>query len=270
MTALCKALEVTTSGYYAWRKRAPSRRALEDKRLGVLVEDSHHASRKNYGSPRVHRDLRASGERVSRKRVIRLMRDRGLQGKVRRRWVTTTDSRHDQPVAPNVLGQQFAAAAPNERWVGDVTYLRTPEGWLYLAVILDLFSRRVVGWALSPFNDRWLALRALEMAVSQRRPKSGLIHHTDQGSPYASSDYQKVLERHGMRCSMSRRGNCYDNAVAESWFGMFKTELGETFESFADAKHKVFDYIEGFYNTRRRHSALDYQSPAEFERTVAA
>ena len=270
VTKMCRALEVTTSGFYAWRKRPPSVRTREDERLRALVEESHRESRQNYGSPRVHRDLLALGERVSRKRVIRLMREGGLEGKVRRRWVTTTDSQHDQPVAPNVLAQDFEAAGPNERWAGDVTYLRTPDGWLYLAVILDLFSRRVVGWALSPFNDRRLALRALEMAVRRRRPHAGLVHHTDQGSPYASDDYQKVLDRYGMTCSMSRRGNCYDNAVVESWFGMFKTELGETFESFADAQFKVFDYIEGFYNSRRRHSALDYLSPAEFERRMVA
>jgi transposase InsO family protein len=270
VTKMCKALEVTTSGFYAWRKRPPSTRTREDERLRALVEESHRASRSNYGSPRVHRDLRARGERVSRKRVIRLMRGSGLEGKVRRRWVTTTDSRHDQPVASNVLAQDFVASGPNERWAGDVTCLRTPDGWLYLAVIIDLFSRRVVGWALSPFNDRRLALRALEMAVRRRRPEPGLIHHTDQGSPYASADYQEALARHGMICSMSRRGNCYDNAVAESWFGMFKTELGESFEGFNDAYLKAFDYIEGFYNSHRLHSALDYLSPAEFERRMVA
>ena len=238
--------------------------------MGVLVEESHRASRTIYGSPRVHRDLLKRGERVSRKRVMRLMRERGLEGKVRRRWVTTTDSDHGHRVAPNVLGQNFEASGPNERWAGDVTYLRIPDGWLYLAVILDLFSRRVVGWALSPCNDRRLALRALDMAVRRRRPEPGLVHHTDQGSPYASDDYQEVLERYGMTCSMSRRGNCYDNAVVESWFGMFKTELGDSFDSVADAKGKVFDYIEAFYNSRRLHSALGYLSPLEFERTMAA
>jgi transposase InsO family protein len=270
VTKMCKALEVSKSGFYAWRSRPQSTRTREDTRLGVLVEESHRASRTIYGSPRVHRDLLKRGERVSRKRVIRLMRERGLEGKVRRRWVTTTESDHGQRVAPNLLGQNFEASGPNERWAGDVTYLRVPDGWLYLAVILDLFSRRVVGWALSPCNDRRLALRALDMAVRRRRPEPGLVHHTDQGSPYASEDYQEVLERYGMTCSMSRRGNCYDNAVVESWFGMFKTELGDSFDSMADAKGKVFDYIEAFYNSRRLHSALGYLSPLEFERTMAA
>jgi putative transposase len=270
VTKMCRALEVSKSGFYAWRSRPPSTRTHEDTRLGVLVEESHRASRTIYGSPRVHRDLLKRGERVSRKRVMRLMRERGLEGKVRRRWVTTTDSDHGHRVAPNVLGQNFEASGPNERWAGDVTFLRVPDGWLYLAVILDLFSRRVVGWALSPCNDRRLALRALDMAVRRRRPEPGLVHHTDQGSPYASDDYQEVLDRYGMTCSMSRRGNCYDNAVVESWFGMFKTELGDSFDSMADAKGKVFDYIEAFYNSRRLHSALGYLSPLEFERTMAA
>ena len=270
VTRMCKALEVSKSGYYAWRSRPESSRAREDTRLGVLVEESHRASRTIYGSPRVHRDLLKRGERVSRKRVMRLMRERGLEGKVRRRWVTTTDGDHGHRVAPNLLGQNFEASGPNERWAGDVTYLRVPDGWLYLAVILDLFSRRVVGWALSSCNDRRLALRALDMAVRRRRPEPGLVHHTDQGSPYASDDYQEVLDRYGMTCSMSRRGNCYDNAVVESWFGMFKTELGDSFDSVADAKGKVFDYIEAFYNSRRLHSALGYLSPLEFERTMAA
>jgi len=270
VTKMCKALAVSKSGFYAWRSRPQSTRTREDSRLGVLVEESHRASRTIYGSPRVHRDLLKRGERVSRKRVMRLMRERGLEGKVRRRWVTTTESDHGHRVAPNVLGQNFEASGPNERWAGDVTYLRIPDGWLYLAVILDLFSRRVVGWALSPCNDRRLALRALDMAVRRRRPEPGLVHHTDQGSPYASDDYQEVLDRYGMTCSMSRRGNCYDNAVVESWFGMFKTELGDSFDSVADARGKVFDYIEAFYNSRRLHSALGYLSPLEFERTMAA
>jgi transposase InsO family protein len=154
----------------------------------------------------------------------------------------------------------------NQRWAGDVTYLRTPQGWLYLAVLLDLYSRRVVGWALSPLNDRWLVLRALEAAVRRRRPAAGLVHHTDQGSPYGSRDYQMALEQHGLRPSMSRKGNCYDNAVVESWFGMLKAELGERFDSPKHAKKALFDYIEVFYNQRRRHSALGYLSPAEFER----
>lgn len=262
---LCRALHVSPSGYYAWKARPEPRRAREDRRLGVLTRAAHEQSRGTYGSPRVHAELRAQGERVSRKRVIRLMQAQNLRGRTRRRFVRTTDSRGTLAPAPNLLARDFEASAPNRRWVGDVTYLRTPEGFLYLAAILDLFSRFVVGWSISPLNDRHLALRALDMAVRRRAPEPGLVHHTDQGSPYASEDYQRALEELEAACSMSRRGNCLDNAAMESFFGTLKTELGEWFESAPHAEHSVFDYIEVFYNGRRRHSALGYRSPREFE-----
>jgi putative transposase len=248
---MCRTLRVSPSGFYAWRSRPESQRRREDRRLGVLVGASHAASKGRYGSPRVHRDLAAHGTRVSRKRVVRIMKDHGLVGRIRRRFVRTTDSRPGEPVASNVLSRDFGADAPNRRWAGDVTYLRTPQGWLYLAVIIDLYSRAVVGWATSAVNDHRLALRALEQAVLRRRPKPGLVHHTDQGSPYASEPYQKALQANGMVCSMSRRGNCLDNAVAESWFGIFKAELGESFESHHSANRLIFDYIECFYNSTR-------------------
>jgi transposase InsO family protein len=222
--------------------------------------------RKKYGSPRVHRALKKQGIPVSRKRVIRLMQEGGLVGRPKRRFKCTTNSNHDQPVAPNLLGRQFSATAPNQRWVGDTTELRIPNGKLYLAVILDLFSRFVVGWALSAVNDRHLTIRALDMAIRRRCPGAGLMHHSDQGSTYASEDYQGVLERHGITCSMSRRGNCLDNAAMESWNSTLKVELGEDFNSPADAKAELFDFIEVFYNQTRMHSSLDYASPAEFER----
>jgi len=266
---MCRLLQVTPSGYYAWLSRGTCRRAREDERLGVLIEVSHAQSEGRYGSPRVHKDLEADGERVSRKRVIRLMQERGLRGRMRRRWVTTTNSEHDRPVAPNVLDRDFWAAAPNQRWVGDVTMLRVAGRWSYLAVLIDLFSRRVVGWALSANNDRDLVLQALVSAIRQRRPAPGLIHHTDRGSPYASSEYQVALQSHGMICSMSNRGDCYDNAVAESWFATFKRECGERFKSLADAWSQVFAYIEAFYNSRRRHSSLGYRTPLEVERATA-
>lgn len=266
---LCRALRVSPSGYYAWKRRSPSRRAQRDQRLGVLVGEAHARSRRTYGSPRVHAELRAQGERVSRKRVIRLMKAQGLRGRGRGVFVRTTDSQHNRPVSDNVLGRDFTASRPNERWVGDVTYLRTPQGWLYLAAIVDLYSRFVVGWALSAVNDRRLALRALDMAVRRRTPADGLLHHTDQGSPYASEDYQKRLAELGIQCSMSRRGNCYDNAAMESWFNTLKSELGERFESAAHASRELFDYIELFYNQQRRHSSLGYRSPREFERHAA-
>jgi transposase InsO family protein len=264
----CRVLGVSRSGYYAWRRRPESRRSREDRRLGVLVGEAHERSRRTYGSPRVHAELAEQGERVSRKRVVRLMQEQNLRARVRRRFKHTTDSDHPLPVAPNLLDRRFEAEQPNQRWVGDTTELLIGDtGKLYLAAIVDLFSRLVVGWALSAVNDRHLVLRALEMALRRRCPDAGLLHHSDRGSPYASEDYQKVLDAHGITCSMSRRGNCIDNAAMESWFSTFKSELGERFESYAAAKEKAFDYIEVFYNQSRRHSALGYQSPAEFERS---
>jgi transposase InsO family protein len=197
------------------------------------------------------------------------MREQGLCGVSRRRRTRTTDARHGLPVAANLLDREFTAEAPNERWVGDVTYLRIPEGWLYLAVILDLYSRMVVGWALSRENDRKLVLRALDQAVRRRRPGHGLLHHSDRGSPYASEDYQEKLASWGIVCSMSRSGDCYDNAPMESWIGTYKTELGESFASEADAEVKTFDYIEVFYNHQRLHSTLGYRSPYEFEHAAS-
>lgn len=263
----CRALGVSRPGFYAWRRRPESTHARADRRLAVMVRESHERSRKTYGSPRVHADLDAQGVHVSRKRVIRIMQEQDLKARVRRRYKCTTMSDHDQPVAPNILARRFDADVPNQRWVGDTTELRIGEsGRLFLAAIIDLFSRFTVGWALSAVNDRHLAIKALEMAVRRRCPDAGLLHHSDQGSPYASEDYQKELAAHGITCSMSRRGNCYDNAVAESWFSTFKLELGERFESYAQTKEQSFDYIEVFYNQQRRHSSLGYLSPAEFER----
>ena len=265
---LCRTLGVSTSGLYSSKKRQESKREQEDRRLSVRVRAAHAESREVYGSPRIHRVVQEQGIHVSRKRVIRLMQAAGLRGKVRRRWVRTTDSNHAFPIAPNILARQFVAQGPNERWVGDITYLRTPQGWLYLAVILDVFSRRVVGWAVSSRIDRQLVLDALQMAIAHRKPLPGLLHHTDRGSQYASTDYQRALATGGAICSMSRRGNCHDNAVAESWFATLKTELGESFESDADARRKLFEYIEVFYNQKRKHSSLDYRSPAEYELAV--
>jgi putative transposase len=267
----CEALGVSRPGYYAWRRRPESARARDDRRLSVKVRESFQLGRTYYGSPRILKDLKADDEHVSRKRVIRLMQEQGLVARVRRRYKCTTMSDHDQPVAPNLLARRFEAEGPNQRWVGDTTELRVGEtGRVFLAAIVDLYSRFVVGWALSAVNDRQLVIRALEMALRRRCPEAGLMHHSDQGSPYASEDYQNVLGAHEITCSMSRRGNCYDNAVAESWFSTLKAELGERFESYAGAKEQLFDYIEVFYNQRRRHSALDYVSPAEYERTDRA
>ena len=241
--------------------------ARDDRRLKVLVHTSFAESRRNYGSPRVHDDLIDRQERVSRKRIVRLMQEEGLKARVRKRYKHTTVSDHDQPVADNLLARQFTAAAPNQRWVGDTTeFVIGTSGKLYLAVILDLFSRFVVGWALSAVNDRHLTIKALAMALKRRCPDSGLLHHSDQGGTYASEDYQDLLDARGIVCSMSRRGNCYDNAVMESFFSTVKHELADQFASHGDAKMELFDYIEVFYNQRRRHSTIGRISPAAFER----
>ena len=263
----CRALGVSRAGYYAWRGRPESRHAREDRRLSVLIREVHERSRRTYGSPRVHAELAARAERIGRRRIIRLMQQEGLEARVRRRYRSTTMSEHDQPVAPNLLERRFEADLPNQRWVGDTTELFVGEGGrLFLAAILDLHSRFVVGWALSAVNDRHLAVRALDAAIRRRCPEAGLLHHSDQGSPYASDDYQKALAANGITCSMSRRGNCYDNAAMESWFSTLKFELGERFTSYAKAKEDLFDYIEVFYNHQRRHSSLDYVTPAGYEK----
>jgi len=264
----CRVLGVSRPGFYAWRRRPESRRTREDRRLAVKVRESFERGRRYYGSPRIFRDLKAHGEPISRKRVIRLMQQQGLAARVRRRYRCTTMSDHDRPVAANLLARRFEAEHPNRRWVGDTTELRVGDsGRLFLAAVLDLFSRFVVGWAVSAVNDRQLVIKALHMALRRRCPDDGLLHHSDQGSPYASEDYQNLLSANGITCSMSRRGNCYDNAVAESWFSTLKSELGERFDTYASAKVDLFDYIEVFYNRQRRHSALDYVSPAEYERS---
>lgn len=267
VTILCRCMRVTRSGFYAWRGRPESARTRHDRRLTVLVQASFNESKQRYGSPRVHADLIEQQERVSRKRVVRLMQEQGLKARVRQRYKHTTMSDHDQPVAANLLDRQFAAAAPNQRWVGDTTeFVVGTSQKVYLAVVLDLFSRFVVGWALSAVNDRQLTIKALEMALTRRGPDSGLLHHSDQGCTYASEDYQTILGTHGIVCSMSRRGNCYDHAVMESFFSTVKSELADQFASYSEAKMELFDYLEVFYNQRRRHSTLGHISPAAFER----
>ena len=271
VSAWCRCLQVSRSGFYAFRTRPESSHTATDRRLRVLVRASFDASRQRYGSPRVHADLGDQDVRVSRKRVVRVMREEGLQARARKRYKGTTMSDHDQPVAANLLNRDFTAEAPNQRWVGDTSeFLVGDGGKLYLAVILDLFSRFVVGWAVSAVNDRHLTMKALGMAIKRRCPQAGLLHHSDQGCTYASEDYQTVLAAFGITCSMSRRGDCYDNAVMESFFSTVKAELGEHFETYGIAKAQLFDYIEAFYNQRRRHSTLGQISPAAFERRAAA
>jgi transposase InsO family protein len=265
--ALCRLLGVSRSGYYAWKKRSTAPRRAQDQRLAAQVAQIHARSRGVYGSPRVHAALRATGVLVARKRVERLMREQGLRGRAPRRYRATTDSEHTLPVAPNVVERDFEVTAPNEVWVTDVTYVATREGWLFLAVMVDLFSRRVVGWATSARNDTSLALEALRSAVRARQPPRGLLHHSDRGSPYASDAYRAELDAHGIARSMSRRGDCWDNAVAESFFGTLKRELVPEagYPSRARAHEAIADFIDDFYNLHRRHSHNGYLSPVEFE-----
>jgi transposase InsO family protein len=267
VSILCRCLQVTRSGFYAWQGRPESTHARDDRRLKVLVRASFEESQERYGSPRVHEDLLEQDEHVSRKRVVRLMQEDGLVARLRKRYKLTTMSDHDQPVAANLLDRQFEAPAPNQRWVGDTTeFVIGGSGKLYLAAILDLFSRFIVGWAVSAVNDRHVTIKALEMALKRRGPAIGLLHHSDQGSTYASEDYQSLLDARGLVCSMSRRGNCYDNAVMESFFSTVKTELANRFDNCGEAKTELFDYIEVFYNQRRRHSTIGQISPAVYER----
>ena len=264
---MCRVLTVSPAGFYAWQRRPPSARGREDARLRVAVAALHRQSRQTYGSPRILRDLRAAGERVAQKRVARLLQEQGLVGMPLRRFQVTTDSRHTQSVAPNHLARQFQVAQPNRAWATDVTYVATWAGWLYLAVVLDLGSRRVVGWAVSPRLDRHLVLTALDRALMRRRPPPGLLHHSDRGSVYASADYQARLTAMGMRGSMSRRGDCWDNAVVESFFATLKRELlaRHRWPTREAARAAIAEYIDGWYNLHRRHSTLGYLSPAAYE-----
>jgi putative transposase len=264
---LCRVLQVSRSGDYAWRQLPPAPRALKDQSLTLEVAAIHAESRSCYGSPRVHAELRECGQRTGRKRVARLMRAAGLRAGEHRRFRTTTDSAHGMAIKDNLLARQFAVAAPNSGWVTDITYLWTLEGWLYLAVILDLFSRRVVGWALSERLERGVALDPLEMALTDRQPPQGLLHHSDRGSQYASHEYQQRLAAHGVLSSMSRKPNCWDNAVAESFFATLQVELvyQRHWRTRTQARSEVFEYIELFYNRQRRHSALGYLCPNEFD-----
>lgn len=269
---LCRVLGVSRSGYYAWRKRRPSPRIQADEQLVERIAHVHQGSRATYGSPRVHAALAGDGVRVSRKRVIRLMREQGLAGRRRRRFRTTTDSTHGRPIAPNVLQRRFDVDRPDLAWAGDVTYLWTDEGWLYLAVLLDLYSRKIVGWAMSDRLDTALCASALDMALKARKPARGLIHHSDRGSTYAAHEYRDMLARGGFVASMSRRRDCWDNAVAESFFSTLKNELIERrpITGRAQTKSAVFDYIEVFYNRQRIHSHCGFKSPAQREQDFNA
>jgi transposase InsO family protein len=265
---LCEALAVSRTGYYAWRKRLPSLRARANADLLVAICQSHQDSDKIYGAPRIYQDLRAQGHCLGRHRIARLMRRAGLRGVQKSFWhPRTTDSRHDQPIAPNRLKEISAPTNINQAWVADITYVATAEGWLYVAAVMDLCSRRIVGWAADHHLYTTLVKEALSQALVGRRPAPGLLHHSDRGVQYCSVEYQRLLQKHGISASMSAKGHCYDNAAMESFWSTLKTELihRRRWNTRAEAKLAIFEYLETFYNPRRRHSALAYQSPIDFE-----
>jgi putative transposase len=267
VTQMCDVLEVSRSGYYAWRKRKPSAREQENRELAKQIRKEYQVSRKSYGSPRIHLALVEQGIACGKHRIARLMQKHRIVGKkAKKRRPTTSQRRPGTLAAPNLLNRAFTALEPNEKWVVDITYIDTAEGWLYLAVVLDLFSRRVVGWAMADHMETSLAEDALQMAFKNRQPKAGLLHHSDQGSQYTSYDYQKVLAENKIQVSMNRVGNCYDNAVVESFFATLKTECADhQFFTRGLAKRTIFEYIEVWYNRKRLHSSLGYLSPVNFE-----
>jgi transposase InsO family protein len=268
---LIDVLEVSASGFYAWQDRPESERKCANKALLTKIEVFHEVSRRTYGSPRIHRDLTAQGEKVGVNRVARLMRENNIQSRMAKKFVITTDSKNTMAPAPDYLQRNFKTAKPNQAWVSDTTFIPTRQGWLYLAVMIDLFSRSVIGWSMGKNNNAQLVQDALTMALWRRGKKAGIIVHSDQGSTYASNGYQQLLNEYDLICSMSRKGECLDNAVAESFFGTLKTEWvdHQDYHTHAQAKQDLFEYTEVFYNKQRRHSYLDYLSPAEFERLNA-
>jgi putative transposase len=268
----CAVLNVSVSGYYAWKRREASPRQRWDMVLLAHIRAQFVTSHETYGSPRMHVELKEEGLCVGRHRVARLMRDNGLKARQKTRFKKTTDSDHAGPVAPNLLDQDFQADKPDQKWAVDISYIWTAEGWLYLAIVLDLFSRRIIGWAISDRMKKDLAMKALQRAIDLRQPEAGVIHHSDRGSQYCSGDYRKLLSANGFAASMSGRGNCYDNAMVETVFKTIKSELiwRTSFTSRHQATNAIGHYIDGFYNPTRRHSSLGYQSPIAFEKTLRA
>jgi len=267
LPAMCGTLSVSISGYRAWKRGgSPHRKRLTDEQLLALIKAIHQELKGAYGSPRTVRELRARGVPAAKPRVERLMRENGIRARHKRRYKATTDSKHSLPIAPNLLARDFQPAAPNQAWSADLTYVWTDEGWLYLAVVMDLFNREIVGWSLKPRMTVDIVTDALTMAWFRRRPAPGLIHHSDRGSQYASHAFQAKLAEHGMTCSMSRKANCWDNAPTESFFNSLKNErvYGTRYATRAAAVADLFDYIEVFYNRSRRHSTLGYRSPVQF------
>ncbi len=268
---MCRALAVSAAGYYAWRARPESARSVSARTILSAIRVIHRDSRETYGSPRIWNALVKQGHRIGEHRVARLMRQDGIRAKTVTTWRATTQSQHRFSVAVNTLDRAFTVEAPNQVWAGDITYVWTLEGWLYLAVLLDLYSRRVVGWAMSQRITVELAEQALTMALENRAPTAGLLHHSDRGSQYAATSYQRLLDEYGLIPSMSRRGNCWDNACVESFFGTLKRELvyHRRYVTREEARQDIFEYIEVFYNRQRRHSTLGYHSPAEYEARAA-
>lgn len=267
---MCQALDVSRSGYYSWIDRPDSARAIRHRDLTEKIRSVHQGTRQIYGSPRIHGELKDLGEVVGKNTVALLMRRSGIQSRVHRRFLVTTNSRHDQPAAPNRLRRNFKAARANEKWVSDVTGIATRKGWLYLATVMDLYSRKLVGWSMSRSNSSRLVSDALEMAVAQRGDVTGVVLHSDRGRPYVSNEYRQLLKNHGIRCSMSRKGDCWDNAPMESFYHSLKTEwvIFEDYRDHDEARASIFDYIELFYNRKRRHSALSYLSPDNYEKRM--
>ena len=264
---MCRALGVSRSGYYRWRQKPVSDREKENEKLAAAIKDIHEGSRNTYGSPRVHAELRDKGYRIGRNRVARLMREHRIRSKVKKRFKVTTHSKHRLPVAENLLQGDIQVYRPNRVWVSDITYIRSREGWLYMCIIMDLYSRSIVGWSMEERLTKELVLKSLHMACMRREPQSGIIFHSDRGSQYASKDFRALIAEKGFRASMSGKGNCYDNAHAESFFHTMKVEevYGNIYRSRQEARLSLFEYIEVFYNRFRKHSQLGYQSPYQFE-----
>jgi putative transposase len=265
---MCQILEVSEKGYANWRKRGKSQRKRDDELITARIEDAYYQHRGHYGSPRIHAELLGQGISCGRRRVARLMQENQLSARKKRRKVRTTDSNHPFPVAPNLLEQDFTAHAPNKKWLTDFTYIDTREGWLFLAGVLDTYSRKIVGWSMSEKHDAELVKAALHMALLQRRPGADLVHHSDRGSEYASASYQMLLREQNIQASMSKKGDCYDNAMIESFWATLKKECPDEtlFSTRDEAKIAIFEYIEVYYNRKRRHSSLAYLSPVQYEK----
>jgi putative transposase len=268
ITRMCTVLEVSENGYYNWLKRGKSQRKRDDEQLVSRIEDAYQENRGVYGSPRIHAELKAQGIKCGRKRIARLMHEQNISARRKRRQAKKTDSNHNSPIAPNLLERNFEASAPNQKWMTDMTFIATGEGWLYLAGVIDGYSRRLIGWAMGQEHNAELVKQALHMALVQRQPGAGLLHHSDRGSEYASQSYQELLHQYNIQISMSKKGDCYDNAMIESFWGTLKEECFglEIFPTIKEAKTAIFEYIEVFYNRKRRHSSLGYLSPLDYEK----